>query len=163
MESSGGVQDGLFLIPHAIVVIGWAVLLRNSFLLKDREDAKRIVDSISETCDAIFDSCILYYEQKDDRHISLISGDIKAKFVLLSHYLSLARKSGLQGDFSRYLRDFKKQATGFHFETIHFKQQMAIPNWYVDLSAAASEMKFRTESSYFAWSRRKGRSFLVAS
>lgn len=146
-------------VTNIVVILGWFVVFRQSLLIKSRDDIRNMIDITSNTVDEIYNLCKIYYSYENIDHINYDSTSIKAKFVLLSHYLGLLRAAGMSGGVSAALIIFKMHATGGHFETLNFHSQETVPNWKSELAASAEELKFRVEGNYFDWSRKRSNPF----
>lgn len=145
----------IFLFTNLVVIAGWFVVFRQAIHLRRRDDVRKTVDLIGATVDEVYDICREYYSQRTDGHINYLSTNIKAKFVLISHYLILVSGSDIVKNVSPALRAFKIHATGGYFETTDYHKQEDVPNWKTELAASAHELKFRVEKGYFDWSKSK--------
>jgi hypothetical protein len=143
----------LALLTNIIVIFGWLVVFRQAIHLRRREDIRKTIDLISGTVDNIYDLTCSYYSSNEG-HITYSSANLKAKFVLLSHYLILLKDTGIVTGISPTLTAYKIYSTGSYFETQNYKKQEDIPDWRSELAASAQELKFKLEKGYFEWSKR---------
>ncbi|MEN7535975.1 hypothetical protein [Aurantiacibacter flavus] len=140
----------LSLAPLALSVIGWVVVFEHSALLKNRDNISEIVKSAKFEVDEILKISKQYYESNDN-HIGFLSGEIRSKFLLVSHYLMLLRDLGVDGKVARYLVQYKQAVTGGYFETIDFKMQTQEQVGKSDITNSANELKFRIDKMYCDW------------
>lgn len=145
------------IVTNFVVILGWIIVFRQAINLRKRDDVRKTVDLISATCDEIYKLACIYYSDRNNSHINYNSTNLKAKFVLLSHYLLLLRGASVRLDISATLNSFKNLATGGYFETVNFPLQESLPNWQTNLAATAHELKFRVEKAYFDWSAQNDR------
>lgn len=138
-------------VTNLVVIVGWFFLFKQTLSIKRRDEIRKLVELSSATIDEIYLLCQEYYSSDSGDHISYSSTNIKAKFVLLSHYLLLLRNEGVGGEISVALRAFKIFATGGLFETTRFNEQDDVPGWKSELATSAHELKFRIEKGFFDW------------
>lgn len=134
----------------AVSVLGWIVVFRQTSIIKYRDDVKVIVQKSEDTVNRLFDLAKYYY-QENDEHIGFASADIRANFLLLSHYLILLRHFGLETKLESYVVAYRSAIMGGYFETTDFKKQLEIPDKRSDISNTKSELNFRINKSYFNW------------
>lgn len=147
-------------ITNIVVVIGWFVVFRQALHIKRRDDLRKLVDLSTNVIDEIYNLTCKYYSSSLNGHINHDSTNLRAKFVLLSHYLLMLRSANISTGISAALTQYKIHATGGYFETVGFQNQNAVPNWQNDLASAAQELRFRIEKGYFDLSRAKTLFFL---
>lgn len=141
-------------LPLLVSVVGWIVVFEQAASLKNRDETAHIVGVTKNTIDEIFDLGVTYYEN-NIHHIGFISADIRAKFLLLSHYLLLLRSKGLNIDLEQYVVQYRKAIMGGYFETLDFKKQVEIPDRRSDIANARSELKFRLDKIHSDWAHNR--------
>lgn len=139
-------------VPAIIIIAGWFVIYNNSLKIESRKEARDFVDKIENLIDSLQHDINQYYSVNEN-HIGNYSSNIKAKFLLLSHYLFILKSLGINFRGSRLLTEFKKSATGGYFETQDFRKQAEIPGWEADLASLAAQIKLALRRSYFEWTQ----------
>lgn len=154
-NTSQGMEIAKATLPSIITVIGWIIIFQQAMNIRYSEDVKNVVEKSNNVIDRIYDLAFEYYGENIE-HIGLKSADIRANFLLLSHYLLLLREKGIQTGLSSYLTAYKKAVMGDYFETTEFKKQLEIPDRRSDIANGRSELSFRISQTYYTWSKRVG-------
>lgn len=154
------VETANIVVTNLVVAFGWFIVFKQALKVNHNQNISRVSSLATTTIDDIYNQCKNYYRASGD-HISYESADIRAKFVLLSHYLILLRESGIETGISAALIQFKGHAMGGYFETIDYKRQLDLPNWKINLTSSAHELKFRIEKGQFDQSRVKASIFAL--
>lgn len=142
-------------LTNALVIVGWFIVFRQALAVRYRDDLRKIVDLAADTINDIYQRCCAYYSDRSSGHINHNSTNIKAKFVLLSHYLLMLREAGIDTGVSKSLTEYKIHASGGYFETLDYQKQAEVPNWQIDLASSAQELRYRLERGYFDQSKRQ--------
>lgn len=145
------------LLPIMVSVIGWIVVFEQAASLKNRDDVHKLITDSKNTVDGIFQSSITYFCE-NDHHIGFLSSEIRAEFLLLSHYIFLLRQKGLKSKLEPYVVDYRKSVMGKHFETLDFKKQLVDQENISKIANSRSELKFRLDKMHSDWAR--NRSFI---
>lgn len=130
-------------ITCLLVIAGWVVVYKQNLALKERDEIESLVNHALQEIIEVQKLCEIYYGKDNDKHIGFKSNEIKAKFMLLSHYLMMLKNNYNINVQSTYLNEYKKVCTGNHFETINFSMQIEIPDWMPDLSMKSAELRYR--------------------
>lgn len=155
-ETSTALEILKVAVPSLITAAGWIIVFRQATTLKIRDELKATCDEACKTVDVIFNLATEYYSDNNRVHIGILSANIRAQFLLLSHYLVLTRNRGITFSFSPYLIAYRKAIMGDHFETTEFLKQLEIPDRKSDIANTRSELHFRIQSAYIDWSKRIG-------
>lgn len=160
MEMTEGASFSLELakivIPSVITAAGWIVVFKQSSTLKYRDEVKSLVDQSIILVDDIYELCCQYYTGDKEEHIGITSANIRAKFLLLSHYFLLMKMRGVNVNFSPNLIAYRRAVMGGYFETEQFRSQFNIPDKKSEISNSRSELSFRVQKSFIDWSRSIG-------